>query len=710
MRPLLLLALSLALPAAAQPAGPVLFVDADAPVGGDGQTWATAFDELREALAFARANPDAVEQVWVAEGVYRPTAGTDRDESFDLVGGVALYGGFEGTEDALDERDVVNNKTVLSGDIGAPGVATDNSYHVVRHVLDFGETADPVRLDGFTVTGGYADGGEYTGGGGLIALASGSVYSEIVITRCTFTDNFAERSAGGVLLSGPFRGLVERSAFTHNSGDLGGGDGLEIFGIFVRVVRSVFTHNQEDGIKGYGLVADSVFVAENGGTGIFSRGLSLTNSVVMRNGFRGIYGSGRVEIANTQILGNQSGGARFDGIGYPAQGEAILANVTFVGNKPAFDSYGAFGIFVVPATLVNVTAVANGSGGSSGSSFYAGGSEPELQNAVFWANEGGFSTSPFGGSFTFDQAIVEGGCPDAAACEGVISADPRFVRDPDPGPDGEWGTPDDDYGDLRLREDSPAVDAGQAALLPTDFLDLDDDGDTAEPLPVDLAGGPRVEGGQVDLGAYERAVPAPVVAIAPDGSPLVPSDGGALAYTATLTNPTDAAQAAEAWVTVALPDGTDFGVVAGPRAVALAPQQTLARALTARVPASAPVGTYTLTLRVGTYPDAVLASDQFTFEKVGARPAAHAEAAETGAYPNPFRGRTTLRFSTEQAADVRLAIYDALGREVAVLVDGPVEAGLHAAALDGAGLASGAYVWRLVVGHRVETGRLTLLR
>jgi hypothetical protein len=78
--------------------------------------------------------------------------------------------------------------------------------------------------------------------------------------------------------------------------------------------------------------------------------------------------------------------------------------------------------------------------------------------------------------------------------------------------------------------------------------------------------------------------------------------------------------------------------------------------------------------------------------------------------PNPFAGRTTLSFSIASATEARLAVYDLLGREVALLVNGYVGAGLHAATFDGRGLASGTYVWRLVAGGAVQTGRMTLTR
>ena len=79
---------------------------------------------------------------------------------------------------------------------------------------------------------------------------------------------------------------------------------------------------------------------------------------------------------------------------------------------------------------------------------------------------------------------------------------------------------------------------------------------------------------------------------------------------------------------------------------------------------------------------------------------ASAEAAPAGLTlglpsPNPFRGATRLAVTLGEAGPVRAAAYDALGREVAVLHDGPLGAGTHALALDGAGLASGSYVVRV---------------
>ncbi|HLT46034.1 MAG TPA: T9SS type A sorting domain-containing protein [Rubricoccaceae bacterium] len=106
--------------------------------------------------------------------------------------------------------------------------------------------------------------------------------------------------------------------------------------------------------------------------------------------------------------------------------------------------------------------------------------------------------------------------------------------------------------------------------------------------------------------------------------------------------------------------------------------------------------------------------EELAAQGLSAAPAAPAASATTEAaftaYPNPAAERATVRFTLEAPAAVRLTVYDLLGREVAVLVDGAVEAGTHEAAFDGSRLPSGVYLVRLDAGGTVQTQRLTLLR
>jgi subtilisin family serine protease len=79
-------------------------------------------------------------------------------------------------------------------------------------------------------------------------------------------------------------------------------------------------------------------------------------------------------------------------------------------------------------------------------------------------------------------------------------------------------------------------------------------------------------------------------------------------------------------------------------------------------------------------------------------------------YPNPFSGSTTLRFSRPARADVRLVVYDLLGREVAVPVEGVLAPGVYETSFDASRLPAGVYVCRLEAGGVTYSRALTLVR
>ncbi len=80
-------------------------------------------------------------------------------------------------------------------------------------------------------------------------------------------------------------------------------------------------------------------------------------------------------------------------------------------------------------------------------------------------------------------------------------------------------------------------------------------------------------------------------------------------------------------------------------------------------------------------------------------------------YPNPFNPSTTIRFDVAGGAgNVRLAVYDLIGREVAVLVNEPKSPGRYEVALNGSDFASGVYLYRLTAGGYSETRKLVILR
>ncbi|MEM6646565.1 MAG: T9SS type A sorting domain-containing protein [Bacteroidota bacterium] len=79
-------------------------------------------------------------------------------------------------------------------------------------------------------------------------------------------------------------------------------------------------------------------------------------------------------------------------------------------------------------------------------------------------------------------------------------------------------------------------------------------------------------------------------------------------------------------------------------------------------------------------------------------------------YPNPFNPSTVLRFTLPTAQQVRLAVYDALGREVAVVRDGVLAAGTHEATFEAAGLPSGLYLYRLQADQQQQTRLMHLMK
>lgn len=79
-------------------------------------------------------------------------------------------------------------------------------------------------------------------------------------------------------------------------------------------------------------------------------------------------------------------------------------------------------------------------------------------------------------------------------------------------------------------------------------------------------------------------------------------------------------------------------------------------------------------------------------------------------FPNPFNPSTTIRFEMQKAGHVSLKLYNLLGQEVATLVDGIREAGIHHALLDAPNLGSGVYIYKLKTEGVTETKKLTLVR
>ncbi|MFN8471225.1 MAG: choice-of-anchor Q domain-containing protein [Anaerolineae bacterium] len=465
---LVLLALAAVLAAAtpthATPTATIIYV---IPGGaGGGTSWADGKD-----LAAALSGAASGSELWVEAGAYKPTSGTDRTATFALKDGVAVYGGFAGTETSRDQRNPQTNVTTLSGDIGTPNDASDNSYHVVT---DSG-TNNTAILDGFTVRAGNANGNTFdtVRGGGM--LNSGSP----TLTNVTFSGNSA--SFGGGMYN--------------NGGSL-------------TLTNVTFSGNTATG--------DTAF-----GGGMFIAGGSLTLTNVTFSGNSASFGGGMYNYQSNPALTNVtfSGNSAYYAGGGMSNNDSspTLTNVTFSGNSASYDNSTGGGIDNESGspTLTNVTF--SGNSARTGGGMYNSSGSPTIHNSILWSDTGGEIT----GSATVTYSIVQqatGVYPGT----GNLNTDPLFV------------TPitvsaPTTTGNLRLQVNSPAINVGNNSDIPSGVTtDLDGNpriigasvdmgayealcpSDTPATLYVNAA----VSGGQGDGSSWANASPTLSFALA----------------------------------------------------------------------------------------------------------------------------------------------------------------------------------------------------
>ena len=248
----------------------VLRVDPDSPPGGDGTSWALAFDDLQAALDAALLVPPPV-KVWVASGTYVPSReslpGEPRSAMFLLPPDTSLHGGFAGHEASLAERSPATAPTVLTGDLAsndAPGFVNraDNAFRV----LQTSSSATPVTVERLTITGGNANGVVDRGGGLLVDSSLAPPHVQGV----TFVENEA---VNGGAFSANVSCSLDRCTFRSNRATFGGGAiGLMILLDWISVTNSLF-HDNEAALGGAvhafysGLGAANCTFVENRATG-----------------------------------------------------------------------------------------------------------------------------------------------------------------------------------------------------------------------------------------------------------------------------------------------------------------------------------------------------------------------------------------------------------------------------------------------------------
>ena len=241
----------------------IYYVQWDAGGTNNGLSWANAYTNLQSALSAASSG----DEIWVAAGTYKPTNGTDRTISFTLRNGVSIYGGFAGTETLRTQRNPVTNVTVLSGDIGAAGNITDNSYHVV-----YSEgTATMTVLNGFTITAGNANGtSPHSNGGGLY-----NKNSSLKLQNLIFQGNTASVNGGGLYNTGSPSTLMNITFKANTANNSGGG---------------IYNHQSETTLENITLDQNSAGYS-GGGMSNYSSHPTLTN-VTFHNNSAVTYGGG----------------------------------------------------------------------------------------------------------------------------------------------------------------------------------------------------------------------------------------------------------------------------------------------------------------------------------------------------------------------------------------------------------------------------------
>lgn len=320
-------------------------------------------------------------------------------------------------------------------------------------------------------------------GGGVSSFSSSPTF-----TDCTIASNVAESSTGGTSGGGFYinrSGLsastvsLLRCTLTDNSllpaaGRIGSGGGLYNDSCTLSLANCILTNNRGAGGDGGAMFAGTAVSTLTDCT--FSG-----NSANFGGAIRNI--ASTLTVTNCLFTGNTAvtaGGAVYNDQNSPAS----LTNCVLSGNKAETAGGAVFGANI---TLLHCTLTGNraASGGGVG---VQGGTNFTATNSIIYGNTATTSApnvNATGATAAITYSDVEGGF----AGTGNINANPLFVRNYSAGADGVVATADDDFGDLRLQNGSPAINAANASA-------------PNEP-GFDFLYKARNAGGNPDMGAYE---------------------------------------------------------------------------------------------------------------------------------------------------------------------------------------------------------------
>jgi hypothetical protein len=362
----------------------ILYVDANATGAGNGTSWTNAYPFLQDALAETESSGGAISEIWVAAGTYKPDQGVsqttgDRQATFRLLDGVALYGGFEGGETELGQRDIAANVTILSGDLNGddgPDFANyaENSYHVVTYD---DPAATGVVIDGFTISGGNADGPDgLTNQGGGIHIRDGLVPclpGGPTIRNCIVENNWAAHH--GAINDHGLTTVIENCIVRNNfSGHEGGG--LQIHSGAPTITNTRFESNVSDG-EGGGAWAgsDNDPTCAGPSAPTFSH-CNFSENVAAVGAGLFVNANGHPTLHGCLFSGNAAS-LRGGGMYNHNDGSPTLTHCRFIGNSSERGA-GMFSTIGVTATLIDCVFESNAATRKGGGMYNIGTNPPGL--------------------------------------------------------------------------------------------------------------------------------------------------------------------------------------------------------------------------------------------------------------------------------------------------------------------------------------------
>ncbi len=224
---------------------------------------------------------------------------------------------------------------------------------------------------------------------------------------------------------------------------------------------------------------------------------------------------------------------------------------------------------------------------------------------------------------------------------------------------------------------------------------------------------------------------------APD--PLIIPQGGSFEYDALLVSNLPSLNFVDIWTEAVLPNSYVYGPIWQFNDFPMTPNTVIeAIAIGQAIPLTAPLGTYTFRLKAGNYPNDVLGQDEFSFEIVAATGSIEdnewdawgyqsafaidenydhetvnlpSEFVFEDVYPNPFNPTTTIAVVLPTASELRVSVFNTVGREVVVLTNGQHSAGHHSFTFDGSNLSSGLFfVHMSVPGETNQLRKIVLMK